>query len=120
METSDFVRQVLDTMTPAILQGQTKLTPQLEAEIFRGLKKAAVSSFATGNLNEAREINDFINSKPKFHIWSGNGLAYMQQRNNNKLEPAEGEILIYSCEQDVGGYDELISNVQKIVDRDHK
>lgn len=111
METTDFIRETLDRITPAILNGETKLTPDNETRIRLHLKKEAVKCFAAGKLAEAKEINIFIQSVPKFNIWPGNGLLFMAQ---NSGEPDKDKIIIYSKPDHVGENEKLLQKVEEI------
>lgn len=113
METTDFIRQTLDRITPEVLKGEMKLTPELETRINLHLKKSAVKAFAAGNLKEAKEINIFIQSNQKFKIWPGNGLVFMQQ-NATEPESEENRIIIYSDIKHIGEYEKLLKTVEEI------
>jgi hypothetical protein len=111
MEPTNFIREILNRITPEVLQGEKILTPDNETRINLSLKKAAVKSFAAGKLAEAKEINIFIQANPKFKIWPGNGVLFMAQ---NSTEPDKDKIIIYADQTHIGQYEKLIEKVEEI------
>ncbi len=110
METTDFIRQTLNRITPEVLKGELKLTRELEGNISTALKKEAVKQFAAGKMTESKEIDNFIKSKPKFKIWSGNGVLFMMQNTGANYDT----IIIYSKPDHVGEYEKLLQKVEEI------
>ena len=114
MEPTEFIRENLNWITPAVLRGHVKMTPAFKKEIINKLQKRAVACFATGQLKQAKEIAAFIQSNPKFIIWPKNGLLYMMQ-NYNSYE-IESSTVIYPT-ADCSGMDELQKALETIKQR---
>lgn len=114
MEPTEFIRENLNWITPAVLRGHVKLTPAFKREIINKLQKKAVACFAIGQLKQAKEIAAFIESNSKFIIWPKNGVLYMMQNHNNY--EIESSVIIYPT-TDCSGMAELEKAIETIKHR---